>query len=101
MPVTSQLRVYAVRPGQMDAFVDYWRAQIVPARLAHGYRIDGAWRDDAEERFTWVVTWDGPESWAEKEAAYLASPERTTVDPSPDVFLRSVETSLVDAVPVR
>lgn len=98
MAVTSQLRVYAVLPGQMEAFVRVFREQIVPARRALGYRIEGAWRDDDEGVFAWVVSYDGPDSWDDREAAYYASPERAGMDPPPTVFLRSQETRLMRPV---
>ncbi len=79
----------------MEPFLEVWRAQVVPARRAHGYRIDGAWRDDAEDVFAWVVSYDGPERWEDKEAVYYASPERTRIDPPPTIFLADVQTRLM------
>lgn len=98
---TSQLRTYTVRPGQMDAFVELWRTGIVPARLAHGFTVEGAWISRAEDRFVWIVAWDGDESWEEKDAAYYASPERAAVSPDPSTFLASVETLLVEPLAAR
>ena len=79
----------------MDAFVRVFREQIIPARLALGFRIDGAWRDDDEGVFAWVVSYEGPDSWEEREAAYYASPQRAGMDPQPGVFLRGQETRLM------
>src|SRR3712207_6252359 len=98
MPITSQLRRYRVRPGQMAAFVDVWRTQVVPARRAHGYTVDGAWLEEDEGLFVWVVSFEGDRPWDEVEAAYYASPERTSIDPSPTVFLATVETELLRPV---
>ncbi len=98
MPVTSQLRIYSVLPGQMDAFVRVFSEQIVPLRVAVGFRVDGAWRDDDEGVFAWVVSYDGPDTWEAREAAYYGSPERAAMDPQPGVFLRGAQTRLMRPV---
>ena len=98
MAVTAELRIYSVLPGQMEAFVRVFHEQIVPARRALGYEVEGAWRDDDDGVFAWVVSYDGPDSWEDREAAYYASPERAAMDPQPGVFLRGQETRLMGRV---
>jgi antibiotic biosynthesis monooxygenase (ABM) superfamily enzyme len=91
-----QLRSYRVKPGAMDEFVALWRDHIVPARLAHGFTIDGAWHEPRGSRFVWVV---GHEDFAAANDRYYASPERAAVPRDPLELLDEVETTMLAAVP--
>jgi hypothetical protein len=81
--VPSQLRIYTIDRGKLDEFVRIWSAGVYPLRLRLGYRIDGAWVIRERNEFVWILTYDGPEPWEAKEAAYYASPERVAMDPNP------------------
>lgn len=43
MSRSEQLRTYTVRDGLLDEWVERWRSDIVPLRLALGFQISGAW----------------------------------------------------------
>lgn len=45
MPKTTQLRIYHVRDGLLDEWVEKWRTLVVPLRLKFGFEIEGAWLD--------------------------------------------------------
>lgn len=99
MPRTTQLRTYTVREGLLDAWVERWRTQIVPLRLELGFEIGGAWVDRERNLFFWLISYDGPESFAERNAHYWASPKRKEMGLDPDDYLvrtddREVETVL-------
>lgn len=87
MPKTTQLRTYTVRPGLLDEWVERWRAEIVPLRLALGFTIDGAWVDRERSQFVWLISYDGPETFAERNARYWASAERKAMNLEPDDYL--------------
>ena len=91
----AQLRVYTIRQGKMHEFVDAWSRGVHPLRLKHGFRIEGAWVLEEESKFVWVVSYDGPESWEEKEARYYASAERKAMDPDPAKHIALAETWFV------
>jgi hypothetical protein len=99
MPRTTQLRTYTVREGMLDEWVERWRAEIVPLRLELGFAIDGAWVDRERNQFVWLISYDGPETFAERNAVYWASPERKAMNLDPDEYLvhtddRTVEPQL-------
>jgi hypothetical protein len=77
------LRIYTIRPGEMDAWLEEWREHVVPLRQAVGFRVFGAWVSEQTDTFTWLIGYDGPEGFEAANAAYYASPERTAVDPNP------------------
>jgi hypothetical protein len=70
---TVQLRRYDIEPGQMDAFVSWWRSIIEPRRV-YGFRVEFAYVDEDHSQFVWAVAHDG--DFDEAEAKYMASPER-------------------------
>ncbi len=98
METTTQLRDYRVKHGQMEAFIDAWRTGVVPLRRARGFTVEGAWCDPDENRFVWVVSYDGPEGFEAASDAYYASPEREAMDPSPAVFIAQAETTMLRPV---
>ncbi len=77
-----QLRIYTIKPGEMASWISEWKSLIAPLRRKFGFEIVGAWTVD-EERFVWVLHYDGPKPWDEAEAEYYASPERKAIDPDP------------------
>ncbi len=78
-----QVRDYRILPGRLDEFVAAWEEVVLPLRRAAGFTVVGAWPIPEEERFLWVVAWDGPGTFADADAAYYASPDRTTLEPNP------------------
>ena len=94
----SQLRIYTINKGKMDEFVEGWKKFVYPLHLKHGFRIDRA--DIVRERneFVWIVSYDGPEDWEAKQAAYYGSPERKAVDPDPAQHIARGEKWFIEPV---
>ncbi len=78
----------------MGEFVESFR-QVVEARAAHGFSIEGAWILEGEDRFVWLTTYDGDGDWDEAVERYYQSPERQALDPDPASFLVSIEAKMV------
>ncbi|MGA5702341.1 NIPSNAP family protein [Peterkaempfera bronchialis] len=87
MPRTTQLRTYTVRDGLLDEWVERWRAQILPLRLELGFEIGGVWVDRERNQFIWLISYNGPETFAERNAQYWASPARKEMGLDPDDYL--------------
>ena len=96
--MTSQLREYTVKPGEMDEWIAEWRAQIVPLRMKAGFKVLGAWTVDGTDQFVWIIAYDGPKSWQEAEADYYGSPERKAVQPDPARHLAHTSARLMSSV---
>ncbi|MEV0776237.1 hypothetical protein [Streptomyces sp. NPDC050428] len=73
MPKTTQLRTYTVRVGMLDEWVERWRAELVPLRLELDFAIRGAWVDRERNQFVWLISYEGPEMFAGRNALYWAS----------------------------
>ncbi|HEY9439785.1 MAG TPA: hypothetical protein VIS29_14290 [Streptomyces sp.] len=59
----------------------------VPLRLELGFEIGGAWVDRERDQFVWLVSYDGPETFAERNALYWASHSRKAMNLDPDDYL--------------
>ncbi|MFZ4841146.1 MULTISPECIES: NIPSNAP family protein [Mycetocola] len=74
---TTQLRRYSIVPGTLDDFVEWWQTHVVPAREAHGFRIEFAYAVHDTSEFVWAVSLAATESdFLRVEAIYRDSPER-------------------------
>ena len=74
-----QLRIYRIKEGQLEAWIDEWSTQVAPLRRHFGFTVLGPWIDGAT--FYWVIGHDG--DFAAADARYYASAERKAVDPDP------------------
>ena len=83
MTMELVLRIYTIKPGELDDWIAEWRAQVVPLRRKLGFDVLGAWVSDEESTFTWLLGYDGPDGLAAANAAYYDSPERAALDPDP------------------
>lgn len=86
-----RLRIYTIKPGGLEQWVTEWREEVYPLRERYGFRVLGAWTIPEDDRFVWILAYDGPESWESANDAYYASPERTAVDPDPARHVAATE----------
>lgn len=96
--MTSQLRMYRAKEGELDAFIEEWRTKILPLRRAFGFHVEGVWSIPAKGEFIWIIAYDGPEGFEARDAAYYASAERKAVSPDPARHLAHTETRLMTPV---
>ena len=94
-----QVRVYRIRDGELAAFVEEWRAQVVPLRRRFGFTVAHAWASEEDDSFVWVVGFDG-DDWESAERAYYDSPERRAFDPDPAHRIESAEGFFASEVPL-
>ena len=92
-----QLRDYDVKPGEFDAFVAEWAANIVPLRRKFGFTVVGAWTTSDHTRFVWMLARDDFEA-ADRD--YYASPERANLTPDIARHLTRLDSTLMDAVAI-
>ena len=78
-----ELRIYTINRGRLDDFVDAWLTGVYPLRLEHGFSIPAAWVSRENNQFIWLLGYDGPEAWEDKQSAYYGSSQRRSlaVDP--------------------
>ncbi|GAA3750272.1 NIPSNAP family containing protein [Salinactinospora qingdaonensis] len=95
---TTQVRTYTVREGLLDEWVQRWREEIVPLRLEFGFTLGEAWVDRERNKFIWTISYDGPESFAERNQKYWASSAREGMDLDPKDYLVETDVREVERV---
>jgi|SRR5918911_2148337 hypothetical protein len=90
-PAERELRVYTVRPGEMDAWLAEWREKIRPLREKLGFRVVEVWTSAGGDRFIWLLEYAGAESFDAADAAYYSSAERKSIQPDPARHLLNTE----------
>jgi antibiotic biosynthesis monooxygenase (ABM) superfamily enzyme len=74
---TVQLRRYRIVDGELEAFLEWWRSRLLPARRAFGFVLESALVIPETNEFVWAVSTEGDEAaFARLDAAWAASPER-------------------------
>ncbi len=96
--MVSQLRMYVAKEGHLDEFVREWRAGVVPLRQKFGFKVEGAWTIPAKNEFIWIISYNGPDGFEARDAAYYASPERKALAPDPARHLAQTDTRLMTSV---
>lgn len=91
MSGTSQLRIYTIREGKMDEWLDGWSKQVLPLRRKFGFRIDGAWVVPSQNKFIWIIAYDGPEGFQARDEEYYASHDRKALQPDPAPLIEEAE----------
>jgi hypothetical protein len=50
-----EVRIYRIKPGQRDVFIDFFQARAVPALRAHGMKVLGPLLDlENPNKFVWL-----------------------------------------------
>ena len=78
----TEVRIYRIKPGALETWVDEWRTHVVPLRRRFGFEVSSAWASVEDDTFVWVLTYEG-DDWERAERAYYDSPERRLIDPDP------------------
>ncbi len=74
---TAQLRRYRLDPASYEAWLEWWRGTLLPARVGFGFALEGAWLLRATSEFVWVVSAPLDRAGFERlDAAWNSSPER-------------------------
>lgn len=80
---TWELRIYTINRGRLDDFVNAWLTGVYPLRIEHEFQIPAAWLIRENNQFVWILGYDGPEPWEDKQAAYYDSDARRSLGVDP------------------
>jgi hypothetical protein len=96
--LASQLRIYRIKEGRMGEWLSGWTQGVLPLRRKFGFRIEGAWVAAREATFVWILSYDGPEGFEARDAAYYASAERRALRPDPAPLIEKSEQHMIEDV---
>src|SRR5262245_41050756 len=99
--MATQLRVYTVRRGQLDNWVDLFRRGTSRLREANGFRVQGWVARDASQ-FVWLVEREGSvEEFEAADAAYYRLPEHKPLHEEALEYLEAGQSSTWFLEPVE
>ncbi|MFF0220997.1 hypothetical protein [Streptomyces sp. NPDC004629] len=67
-------------------------------RLKLRFAIGSAWTDREHNQFIWLNSYDGPGTFAERNALYWSPPERSAMGLNPDHYLVAAEERAIESV---
>ena len=73
------LRDYDIHPGLMPEFLESWRTHVLRLRERCGFRLLGAWADEARGRFVCVLGYAGPGDIDAADEHYQELPEHQPI----------------------
>ena len=96
--MTVQLRLYTINQACLRQFAEGWKANVLPLRTEHGFRVHDAWIIEETNQFVWLIGYEGSESWEAKESAYYASDKRKAMAPNPARLIARPEQYFVESI---
>ena len=82
----------------MDEWLSGWAHSVLPLRRKFGFRVEGAWVAARGDTFVWILSYDGPEGFEARDAAYYASAERKALRPDPAPLIEKAEHHMIESV---
>jgi len=95
----KQLRTYTINKGALYDFASEWQRTIKPLRESLGFSVESAWTVPETNQFIWILSYNGPESWEERDAAYHTSEERKAMHPNPARHIARMEEVFLEPYP--
>ena len=96
--MVSQLRIYTINRGMMDAWLKFYLENIVPIYRMLEIPIEATWVNADRTEFVWVRSFDSLEDLERKEKAYFASAERKALGDTPLSYIAKIEVKLIEPV---
>ncbi|MBA0053207.1 hypothetical protein E0L36_20715 [Streptomyces sp. AJS327] len=96
----SQLRIYRIRPGLMDAWLPFFHRTLVPLHHLVGITVPAAWTNphDAEE-FVWIRQFESLDTVTAQEEEFFSTPARVALGDVRGRYVASHEVRLLHPSP--
>ena len=94
--MTAQLRIYTIKDGLLDEWVEKFHEEIVPPRLQYDFEVVGAWTHADQNQFVWIVAYNGPLGFQQAVDRYYESPERSSISFDPDNYIDHMDVRLLE-----
>ena len=92
----SEIHIYTINAGSLEAFAAEWRDHIKPLRRKFGFAVDGGWKIAATNQFVWLLSHVDADHWAANNDAFYQSSERRSLSPDPARHIARVEKYFVE-----
>lgn len=96
--MAEQLRIYTMKPGKLDDWVDLFRRGTSRLRTENGFELQ-AWKAPATNQFVWLVSHEGTkEEFEAADAAYYELPEHKPIHEEALLYLEKGESWFLEPV---
>jgi quinol monooxygenase YgiN len=92
--VPTEVRIYTMKPGKLDDFVEIFKNDIMPTSAAYGVRIHAGWVHPEKNEFVWVRSYDDEETLER----YSNSPERAVYTPKTQLCVDTMDVRNVESI---
>ncbi len=75
----SQIRIYTINKGEMDAFLKHFKEEIMPVHERIGLPIVSAWVNRPQNEFIWIRTYTDKAEIEAKGKAFQAEVARSGI----------------------
>lgn len=92
-----QLRIYSIKEGRMEEWLEYFQSKLVPLSNEFGIKVLRGWVCHERNQFVWMRGFEGPESIEEQERAYYASPGRSALGDEPiELYIDNMDVRIIE-----
>jgi hypothetical protein len=91
--VEWQLRIYRIKEGELEEWVDEWTTHVAPLRRRLGFQVLGPWIEG--RTFVWLLGYGGDDGLAAANRRYYESDERKSLEPDPARHLETTQQHLL------
>lgn len=94
-----QLRIYTIKEGLMDEWLEYFQTKLAPLSNEFGISVLRGWVSRETNEFVWMRGFDGPESVEAQELAYYNSPGRRALGDEPiELYIDNIDVRVIEPV---
>jgi hypothetical protein len=97
--MTLQLRIYDIKQGEMDGWLELFHEKITPMHAKFDMPVRSAWVAPERSQFVWIRELFGEGTAEEQEKRYRESKERAeAIGDEPKRFIEAMEVRVVEPV---
>ncbi|MDI2098921.1 hypothetical protein [Ruicaihuangia caeni] len=102
MALVSQLRIYRIRQGLMDEWLELFHDKLVPLHHEVGIPVPFASRNTADpDEFVWIRQFESADSVERQENEFFSNPPRVALGDVRGKFVESLEVRVLEELPVK
>ena len=94
LPVVGQLRIYTIKEGQMDAWLEQF-GSLIPVMAEAQITVQASWVDAEKNNFGWIRTFDDDDLEA-GEARFYGSAEWEAAKDKTRAFVSNVDVTVIE-----
>ncbi|GAA1706046.1 hypothetical protein GCM10009808_25030 [Microbacterium sediminicola] len=100
--MVSQLRIYRIREGLMDEWLDLFFGKLIDLHALVGIPVPAAWRNTTDpQEFVWIREFRSAETVEEQEREFFSTPERIALGDVRGTYVESLQVRVLEPMEVQ